>query len=95
MEQITYISPKPKRFSWKLREVWRYRDLVLLLTRKNFTVTYKQTVLGPAWIVIPPILAWMVYIAPAAKEGTATASSSAMVTMPAIKALQLFPFFML
>ncbi len=62
MEQITYISPKPKRFSWKLREVWRYRDLVLLLTRKNFTVTYKQTVLGPAWIVIPPILTSIIYV---------------------------------
>ena len=45
-----------------LKEVWQYRDLILLLTKKTFTLTYKQTVLGPAWIVISPLLSSLAYM---------------------------------
>jgi len=37
-------------------EWWRYRDLIALFVRRNFTVFYKQTILGPAWAVIQPLL---------------------------------------
>jgi lipopolysaccharide transport system permease protein len=40
-----------------LRELWAYRDLVLLLVHRDFTAQYKQTLLGPAWHVINPLLA--------------------------------------
>lgn len=46
----------------RLREVWQYRDLVLLFTRRSFSVAYKQTILGPAWLVISPILSSLIYL---------------------------------
>jgi lipopolysaccharide transport system permease protein len=39
------------------REIWRYRDLVLLLAMRDLSANYKQTVLGPAWFVLQPLLA--------------------------------------
>ena len=45
-----------------LKEVWQYRDLIVLLTRKSFKLTYKQTVLGPAWIFINPLLYSLAYL---------------------------------
>ena len=51
----THISSKHKLFDLKLKEVWRYRDLIWLNTKRSFTVQYKQTVLGPAWLFISPI----------------------------------------
>ena len=37
-------------------EILEYKDLIFLLTKKNFTTMYKQTILGPLWIVINPLL---------------------------------------
>lgn len=54
-----HITPKPSPFD--LRELWRYRDLILLFTRRSFVVTYKQTILGPAWIFLNPLLSSLVY----------------------------------
>ncbi len=61
VEHYYYISSRPKRFDLNLREVWQYRDLVLLLTKKTFVLTYKQTILGPAWIVLNPLLSSLIY----------------------------------
>ncbi len=44
-----------------LKEVWRYRDLILLFTKRTFTLTYKQTILGPAWIFINPLISSFIY----------------------------------
>ena len=55
------ITDKTKRFELNLKEVWQYRDLILLLTQKKFTLTYKQTVLGPLWAFINPILTSLVF----------------------------------
>lgn len=57
----THISSKHKLFDLKLKEVWQYRDLIVLFTKRNFTVSYKQTILGPAWLFINPILTSIVY----------------------------------
>lgn len=46
----------------KLGEVWAYRDLVLLMTRKTFTMTYQQTILGPLWIILNPVLSSLIYM---------------------------------
>ena len=44
-----------------LREVWHYKDLTLLLVKRNFISRYKQTILGPAWAVIQPLLTTAVF----------------------------------
>ena len=49
-------------FHTGLREVWQYRELVLLLTKKTFTMTYQQTILGPLWIILNPALASLLHM---------------------------------
>lgn len=46
------------RMDWK--EVWEYRDLLKLLVRRDLTAVYKQTILGPLWFVIQPLLTTVV-----------------------------------
>ena len=50
------VKPRTGWFDINLREVWRYRDLAKLYVYRDFTVTYKQTILGPAWWFIQPFL---------------------------------------
>lgn len=57
----THISSKHKFFDLKLKEVWRYRDLIWLFTKRSFVVKYKQTVLGPAWLFINPFITSLIY----------------------------------
>lgn len=57
----THITSKHKLLNLNLKEVWRYRDLIVLFTKRSFTVTYKQTILGPAWIFINPIFTSIIY----------------------------------
>ena len=54
------ITPEgiPVSFRWK--ELWRYRDLILMLAKKTFLVHYKQTVLGPLWALIRPLITALV-----------------------------------
>lgn len=49
---------KPKRTLWEidLKEIWRYRDLLFLLVKRDFISVYKQTILGPVWFFIQPLL---------------------------------------
>ena len=56
-----HISSKHKWFDLKLKEVWRYKDLIWLFTKRSFTLSYKQTVLGPAWLFLQPFLSSVVY----------------------------------
>ncbi len=56
------IRPHTKIFDLNLKEVWRYRDLLLLLVRRDFVATYKQTVLGPLWFFIQPILTTIMFV---------------------------------
>jgi lipopolysaccharide transport system permease protein len=53
-EQWT-IEAKSSLFDLKLHEVWAYRDLLVLLVRRDFVSFYKQTILGPLWFFIQPI----------------------------------------
>ena len=48
-------------FDLNLKEVWQYRALIVLFTKRNFQVRYKQTVLGPAWLFINPIISSLIY----------------------------------
>lgn len=44
-----------------LQSVWNYRDLLLLLVRRDFVAKYKQTILGPAWFIVQPVLMTLVF----------------------------------
>ena len=50
------IRPHEKLWKLNLKEVWTYRDLVELFVKRNIVVQYKQTILGPLWYLIQPIL---------------------------------------
>jgi lipopolysaccharide transport system permease protein len=49
------ITPKNKFFSLNLKEVWQYRDLLMLFVQRDVVTVYKQTVLGPLWYLIQPL----------------------------------------
>jgi lipopolysaccharide transport system permease protein len=64
-EQIEWtevISPKKGLFDVKLKELWRYRDLILLFVRRDFVSTYKQTVLGPIWFFLQPLFTTAIFV---------------------------------
>jgi lipopolysaccharide transport system permease protein len=50
------ITAKTSLFDLRLKEVWDYRDLLVLFVRRDFVTVYKQTILGPLWFFIQPIL---------------------------------------
>lgn len=50
------IKPHEKLWHVDFKEIWRYRDLVTLFVKRNIIVQYKQTILGPLWYVIQPVL---------------------------------------
>lgn len=56
------VKPKSGLFEIDFRELWRYRDLLLLLVKRDFIAFYKQTILGPLWFAIQPILQTIVYV---------------------------------
>ena len=60
-ERITYIEAKRKWYRIDFREIWRYRDLIFLFVKRNISVSYKQTILGPLWILINPLLSTTVF----------------------------------
>ena len=70
----TTLQPKPTEENWdlviepqrslldlKLGELWRYRDLVLLFVRRDFVSVYKQTILGPLWYLIQPLMTTLTF----------------------------------
>ena len=56
------IQPKAKLLDLNLKEVWRYRDLLLLFVKRDFTAQYKQTILGPLWHFIQPIFTTLIFL---------------------------------
>ena len=55
-EWDSVIQSKTSLFDLRLKEVWHYRDLLVLFVRRDFVTVYKQTILGPLWFFIQPIL---------------------------------------
>ena len=55
-----HITSEHRWLNLNLKEVWRYRDLIYLFTKRNFVVSYKQTILGPAWIFLTPLFSSIV-----------------------------------
>lgn len=56
------LTPKESFFSVPWREIFRYRDLLYMFVKRDVVIIYKQTVLGPVWFFIQPILTTIVYI---------------------------------
>jgi lipopolysaccharide transport system permease protein len=50
------VKPKSSWFDFNLKEIWAYRDLLMLFVKRDIVSTYKQTILGPLWFFIQPIL---------------------------------------
>lgn len=56
------IKSKPKLIDLKLKQVWEYRDLILLFIKRDFIVYYKQTILGPLWYLLQPVFSTIMYM---------------------------------
>ncbi len=56
------IKPKRHWFDINLKELWQYRDLVALFVRRDFVAKYKQTILGPLWFIIQPLLTTLMFV---------------------------------
>lgn len=55
------IQPQRRLLDLRLAELWRYRDLVILFVRRDFVSVYKQTILGPLWYLIQPLLTTIIF----------------------------------
>jgi len=62
MEYTTVIKPKNKLLEVDFKEIWRYRDLFSMFVKRNIITQYKQTILGPAWFVIQPVLQTIMFM---------------------------------
>jgi len=60
-EWTTVIGPVSGWRDLHLRELWRYRDLVLLFVRRDFVSHYSQTILGPLWFLLQPVLTTLMF----------------------------------
>ncbi len=56
------IGPSNGLFDLNLKEVWRYRDLLIMFVRRDFVATYKQTILGPLWFFIQPLFTTITFV---------------------------------
>jgi lipopolysaccharide transport system permease protein len=61
IEWTTRITPHQGWLHWRLGQLWRYRDLITLFVWRDFVSAYKQTVLGPAWHIIQPLLTTLIF----------------------------------
>jgi len=55
------IKPKNNSFNLNLKEVWCYRDLLLLFVKRDIVTVYKQTILGPLWYLIQPLFTAIIF----------------------------------
>ncbi len=60
-EWTLIIRPKTGWFDLHLADLWRHRDLVMLFVRRDFVATYKQTILGPLWFIVQPLLTTLTF----------------------------------
>lgn len=56
------IRPKRHAFDINFKEIWQYRDLLYMFVKRDVITVYKQTVLGPIWFIVQPILTTLIYI---------------------------------
>ena len=61
-DKISHIEPKKKWLDVDLRGLWRYRDLCYMYIKRDIVTQYKQTILGPLWYIIQPLLTTIMYM---------------------------------
>lgn len=61
-EVISHIEPKKKWLDVDLKGLWRYRDLYHMYIKRDIVTQYKQTILGPLWYVIQPLMTTIIYM---------------------------------
>lgn len=61
-EWTTVIKPKDKLWSIDFKELWNYRDLATLFVKRDIITQYKQTILGPLWFIIQPVITVLMYM---------------------------------
>jgi len=59
---ITIIKPRTSLLEVNVKEIWHYRDLLILFIKRNIITQYKQTILGPLWFLIQPALTTVMYM---------------------------------
>jgi lipopolysaccharide transport system permease protein len=57
----TIILPHRGWFDWRLYQLWRYRDLISLFVWRDFVAVYKQTILGPVWHLLRPLITTLIF----------------------------------
>ncbi len=55
------VKPKVSLFALNFREVWAYKDLIMLLVKRDLVTVYKQTLLGPVWIIMQPLVTTIMF----------------------------------
>jgi lipopolysaccharide transport system permease protein len=55
------ITPKRKLIHFNFKEIWQYRDLLILFVKRDITTVYKQTILGPLWFFIQPLFTAVIF----------------------------------
>lgn len=79
----TVITSKRRLFDLRLRELFQYRDLIRLLVRRDFVAKYKQTILGPLWAILQPLLTTVVFsIVFGSLAGLTTTDTAAPLKVP-------------
>jgi lipopolysaccharide transport system permease protein len=61
IRKTTIVSPRRGWFDLDIRHLWDYRDLLLLFAMRDIKVRYKQTLLGPAWLILQPLILTAVF----------------------------------
>src|SRR6478672_6073620 len=56
------LKPQTHLLDLKLKDVWNYRDLLVLFVRRDFIAQYKQTILGPVWHIIQPLFTTIIFL---------------------------------
>lgn len=56
------IKPRSRLFDLRLKELWHYKDLVAMFVRRDFVSNYKQTILGPIWFFIQPLITTLMFV---------------------------------
>lgn len=62
MDYTTIIKPQSKLFEIDFKEIWQYRDLLVMFIKRDIVTQYKQTILGPTWYFIQPALTTIMYM---------------------------------
>ena len=61
-EEYTVIKPMSSLLQLNLKDVWRYRDLMMMYVKRNIVTVYKQTILGPLWLIVQPVLTTIMFM---------------------------------